>query len=193
MSTPPPDPRPLTGEPLPLDLLNTRWVDGGGPRDLLRMPDGVRTWLASAGLDTAAADDPATSDALLATREALAVLVGADAQADRAQAVAALNRTLARGRVRRELGPDGPAAVVETDTPAWLPAWRAAEGYLRLVEADPGGLRVRKCANPACVLHFHDTSKNGGRRWCSMAGCGNRAKASRHYARSRRDQAATSG
>jgi predicted RNA-binding Zn ribbon-like protein len=37
------------------------------------------------------------------------------------------------------------------------------------------------------VLHFFDVSKNGTRRWCSMSGCGNRAKARRHYARSRQD------
>jgi predicted RNA-binding Zn ribbon-like protein len=32
------------------------------------------------------------------------------------------------------------------------------------------------------VLYFFDPT--GRRRWCSMAGCGNRAKAKRHYARS---------
>jgi predicted RNA-binding Zn ribbon-like protein len=33
------------------------------------------------------------------------------------------------------------------------------------------------------VLFFYDTSKNGTRRWHSMATCGNRTKAARHYAR----------
>ena len=32
--------------------------------------------------------------------------------------------------------------------------------------------RVRKCGE--CALHFHDTSKKGTRRWCSMRLCGNR-------------------
>jgi predicted RNA-binding Zn ribbon-like protein len=45
--------------------------------------------------------------------------------------------------------------------------------------------RIRSCAHDSCVLHFFDTSRNGTRRWCSMATCGNRAKASRHYARSK--------
>jgi predicted RNA-binding Zn ribbon-like protein len=44
--------------------------------------------------------------------------------------------------------------------------------------------RVRKCEN--CVLHFHDTSKKGRRRWCSMALCGNRAKVAAYVARRRR-------
>jgi predicted RNA-binding Zn ribbon-like protein len=33
------------------------------------------------------------------------------------------------------------------------------------------------------VLWFYDTTRNGTRRWCSMAICGNRAKAHRHYDR----------
>ncbi len=41
--------------------------------------------------------------------------------------------------------------------------------------------RVRKCAN--CVLHFHDTSKKGTRRWCSMQLCGNRFKVAAYAAR----------
>ena len=41
--------------------------------------------------------------------------------------------------------------------------------------------RVRKCEH--CVLHFHDTSKIGTRRWCSMRLCGNRAKVAAYAAR----------
>jgi len=38
---------------------------------------------------------------------------------------------------------------------------------------------VRECA--ACSWLFLDLSKSKSRRWCSMATCGNRAKAQRHY------------
>ncbi len=55
--------------------------------------------------------------------------------------------------------------------------------YLDLPRAAPD--RIRICAHDACVPHFFDTSRNGTRRWYSMATCGNRAKASRHYARTR--------
>ncbi|WP_232524336.1 CGNR zinc finger domain-containing protein [Nocardiopsis gilva] len=41
--------------------------------------------------------------------------------------------------------------------------------------------RIRRCEGDHCVLYFFDTSRNGTRRWCSMAVCGNRAKAQRHY------------
>jgi len=44
--------------------------------------------------------------------------------------------------------------------------------------------RVRKC-----VLHFHDTSKKGTRRWCSRQLCGNRLKVAAYAARQRVAQA----
>lgn len=42
---------------------------------------------------------------------------------------------------------------------------------------------LRKCECPECVLYFYDVTKNHGRRWCSMAACGNRAKAAAFYQR----------
>ena len=45
--------------------------------------------------------------------------------------------------------------------------------------------RLRICANDECRWVFEDTSRTGRRRWCSMASCGNRAKAARHRARQR--------
>lgn len=41
--------------------------------------------------------------------------------------------------------------------------------------------RIRQCANDQCLWLFVDASKSGTRRWCDMAACGNRAKARRHY------------
>lgn len=40
----------------------------------------------------------------------------------------------------------------------------------------PLATRVRECAAEDCALLFVDTSPPGRRRWCSMDGCGNRAK-----------------
>ncbi|MBI3569310.1 MAG: CGNR zinc finger domain-containing protein [Gemmatimonadetes bacterium] len=40
--------------------------------------------------------------------------------------------------------------------------------------------RVRRCADSRCSRVFFDGSRNGKRRWCEMATCGNRAKAARH-------------
>ncbi|MFC7740986.1 CGNR zinc finger domain-containing protein [Nocardiopsis composta] len=169
----------MTGEPLSLDLLNTRWIDQGTRFDLLESVDGLAVWLRSSGLAERVTPTREALDALRGVRETLWTLVEGDG--DSGEARAALNRTLGHGWLRRSLGPDGPESAVETDPPSHLPAWLAAADYLRLLEEAPA--RIRRCANPGCVLHFYDVSKNGNRRWCSMAGCGNRAKASRHYQR----------
>ena len=44
---------------------------------------------------------------------------------------------------------------------------------------------IRSCENDACTLMFYDRTKGHARRWCSMAACGNRAKAAAHRARIR--------
>jgi predicted RNA-binding Zn ribbon-like protein len=36
--------------------------------------------------------------------------------------------------------------------------------------------RVRNCSGEGCGVLFLDTSRQGLRRWCSMAACGNTAK-----------------
>jgi predicted RNA-binding Zn ribbon-like protein len=45
--------------------------------------------------------------------------------------------------------------------------------------------RLRACSNPDCELFLIDRSKANNARWCSMAVCGNRMKARRHYQRAR--------
>ncbi|GAA2441343.1 CGNR zinc finger domain-containing protein [Actinomadura vinacea] len=171
------DPRPLVDEPLSLDLLNTRWVQNGARQDLLTGLDGLRIWFAGADLTDRCPADEASLNAVLTARAALLTAVdGGDPRP--------LNAVLAKARVRRELGEHGPADVIEVDDPAWLAAWLAADDYLRLLREMPD--RIKACAHSDCILHFYDTSQNGTRRWCSMAVCGNRAKAARHYARTRK-------
>ena len=58
----------------------------------------------------------------------------------------------------------------------------AAAAHL-VADADPS--RVRRCAASDCGAWFLDTSKGGRRKWCSMAACGNRAKAARHRRKGR--------
>ncbi|WP_030055551.1 MULTISPECIES: CGNR zinc finger domain-containing protein [Streptomyces] len=180
----PRDPRPLIGEPLALDLLNTRWA-GTPVNDLLAEPDGYGIWLASAGL----ADRCRTADpGLTALRETREVIAGAVQELCGkgelgAEAVARLNGVLRQGRLRRELGPEGPTERVEVDRPEWLASWLAVDDFLDLL--DRGARRIKQCAHEACILYFFDTSQNGRRRWCRMAVCGNRAKAARHYEKAR--------
>ncbi|GGW37290.1 hypothetical protein GCM10010503_11560 [Streptomyces lucensis JCM 4490] len=173
------DPRPLTGEPLALDLLNTRWNREGVVQDLLDGTEGLAVWLADNGLDGAHAADADVLRHLRQAREALKTAVDGS-PADGAPLVDAV---LAHGRVRVRLTGQGVREEPEFTDPSWAPAWLAARNYLDLLAEAPD--RIRRCAHESCILHFFDTSRNGTRRWCSMAACGNRAKASRHYARSK--------
>ncbi|WP_405165753.1 CGNR zinc finger domain-containing protein [Nocardia sp. NBC_01499] len=168
------DPRPHLGEPLALDLLNTRWNENGHPQDLLIDVAGLAVWLASAGLTDRATADEATLNAVLTARAAIYDVV-------RNAAPTALNEVLEHGRIRRTLTDTGPEDVTDIPDTTWLPAWLAADNLLHLLTEAPD--RIRQCAHPDCVLFFYDTSKNGTRRWHSMATCGNRTKAARHYAK----------
>ncbi|MFJ3585073.1 CGNR zinc finger domain-containing protein [Streptomyces sp. NPDC090127] len=174
------DPRPLVGEPVSLDLLNTRWMADGVRQDLLTDTEGLAVWLAANGLDTRFTADAATLRHTLTARDALAGLVERPGDPD---AVTRVDAVLDHGRIRATLTPEGPGEAPEFADPAWGPGWTAARDHLDLLRSAPD--RIRSCAHEACILHFFDTSRNGTRRWCSMAICGNRAKASRHYARTK--------
>ncbi|TQM06305.1 putative RNA-binding Zn ribbon-like protein [Pseudonocardia kunmingensis] len=173
--------RPLLGEPLGLDLLNTCWVDRGQAFELLVDLAGLRQWLEQAGL--APSEHPVTQGALRAVRHARgAVQAHLDDPASE-EACAVLNDVLRWGHTWPQMTPDGPRSGFRVDDPERRAAWLAAANYAELLVRDRE--RIRQCAHAECVLYFLDTSPKGNRRWCSMALCGNRAKAARHYARVR--------
>jgi len=62
-------------------------------------------------------------------------------------------------------------------------ALRAVLAWDAVARQSPG--RLRPCANDECRLFLIDRTKNNTARWCSMAVCGNRMKARRHYQRGR--------
>jgi predicted RNA-binding Zn ribbon-like protein len=62
-------------------------------------------------------------------------------------------------------------------------AVRAILTWDALARDMPG--RLRPCSNGECRLFVLDGSKANAARWCSMAACGNRIKARRHYQRTR--------
>ena len=96
-----------------------------------------------------------------------------------------LNRLMAEHPMRTRLtaGGKGPATEMyfEKRQPVDLFAPLTHSAAELFATADRK--RVRKCDQ--CVLHFHDTSKKGMRRWCSMQMCGNRQKVAAYAARQR--------
>ncbi|MFD1932920.1 MULTISPECIES: CGNR zinc finger domain-containing protein [Nonomuraea] len=165
--------RPLLGEPLPLDLVDTHWVERDAWVDFLDDPADVRRWLEGHGLP---AEDETARERLVEVRAAMrAVLEESDASR--------LNAVLDHGARRPRLRGAEPYEELVLDDPSFHAAWVVAESFVNLLRERPE--RVRKCANPACVLWFADVSKNGRRRWCSMEGCGNRAKVGRFNQRAR--------
>jgi predicted RNA-binding Zn ribbon-like protein len=60
--------------------------------------------------------------------------------------------------------------------------WPIARSAVELLTSEEVQ-RVRVC--PGCGWVLLDMSKNGSRQWCSMEGCGSRAKMRRQYARKR--------
>ena len=173
------DPRPLTGEPLALDLVNTVWAGDGELHDLLDTAAGHRAWLAQHELGGPVGG--AARRNLVQARDAIRAVLETPGDA---RAAARLDRILAHGRLRLRVDAQGAREQVEVPAP-WRAGWLAARDLLRLL-AERGD-RVRRCGNDECVLWFLDTSRAGTRRWCSMTGCGNRLKARRHYSRLRAD------
>lgn len=183
---------------LALDFLNTYEGSGGRPVERLASPAAVLAWHAAAGLDPrdgvprGMASPPVARTLLLEAvrlRSALARAIGAWTGGTLApdDALLGLNRVLdARDegcRVVRAGSRYRVETVVTLRGALGLLAPVALAGATLLAEGDPK--RVRRCDAPGCGLWFLDTSKNGSRRWCSMARCGNRVKAAAHKRRKR--------
>lgn len=172
---------PLVGRRSLADLLwvaNTRHGPGGHWFARVTRDDGDHDHLADAGdavrylaeHDVVVPPIPPDADALTglaAVREMARGLLDPSAGWT-AQAGAVLDRT--RFRVD-----DAGRLAAEGD------GWTAMVGDLLLPLLELVRIRDRLaiCGNPACRLIFLDGSRNGTRRWCDDAGCGNRHRVRR--------------
>jgi predicted RNA-binding Zn ribbon-like protein len=194
-----------------LDFVNTvdwrgeaEWRgDAAGPQELLGTFEDLLAWAAAAKLlrprDVRAMTEAAQRDKGRAARalrrarrlrELLArVLTAAgSAAAPEAGDVRLLNAFLASALRRRRLELRGTAfdwswessEKVAFDAMLW-PIVLAAADLL----ASEHRTQIHVCGAAGCGWLFLDTSRNQRRRWCSMQGCGNRAKARRFYERTR--------
>lgn len=193
----------LIGERLWLDFVNTDDVRRGSRVDLLRDFDALVRFLESVaildheramGMRRRAQQQPAGAAAALVDarrmRAALRALAerGANSERIRWDALTEINRVLGRsaGTRRLESRADGSFAR------AFVPVGDAFAGLIiPIVESAADSLiagelaRVRRCSDPRCTRVFFDSTRNGRRRWCDMATCGNRAKAARFRERER--------
>ena len=193
-----------SGGSLCLDLANTvSWRGSGAPVDHLQAYDDLIRFARQAKLVSAidarrlrreARRRPdAVTRALrhaVALREALYRIFGGLAAGRRPSSadLATLNAALPAALAQLYVVPEhdqfawawaGDAAAVERLV--W-PVARDAAVFLTSVRLS----RLRTCANPRCRWLFVDVTRNGMRRWCSMAVCGNRAKVGRYRQRQRR-------
>jgi predicted RNA-binding Zn ribbon-like protein len=185
-TTVPPLPRRLGGL-LCLDFVNTVENRASAhPEELLVSPTRLVDWALDAGALGDRPIEPAGAGLLrdaLALREAFhRVVLERGSAADLARvnrAIAAAGRhsvvVPASGRYAWGWSADGPRALV----------WEIARDMGALLTEPAALARVRACRLDTCGWLFLDQSHNRSRRWCSMEGCGNIAKARTFHARRR--------
>ncbi len=160
-----------------------RWLETG---DLLSREAGARL-VRKSGSDSRAAD--AVLRRAVALREALyriftTIVAGEPPLAsdllllNEEMADAMVHRRLVASEAGFELAWSGDGD--ELAEPLWPVALSAAE-----LLTSGSVARIKSCASDSCAWVFMDESRNRSRQWCEMETCGNRAKARRHYAKSR--------
>jgi predicted RNA-binding Zn ribbon-like protein len=178
-----------------LDFCNTRAGWGAPkPREYLTSYDHLVVWACEAALIAApvaerlrrgAKREPAQADRVLERTLALRDSLYAtctDSSLAAWDAAAAEARTASAAAVLIQDAPPGRRWVIPESAGLDLPALelaRAAGALLASTDLEAVG----RCPGEGCGWLFLDT--RGRRRWCTMAVCGNRAKARRHAARAR--------
>ena len=184
---------------LGLDFLNTTKGSGGAVRELLVSPADLLAWLREAEILTSREEallgqSPPDARTLLAEalrlRSEIHAAVAAFSQGHEIPetSLLAMDRMLrTRRRSQRLTWDSGRLSLEEAACPGPVHAVLApvAEAGARLLMEGPPA-RLRRCSAVDCAWWFLDTSKNGRRKWCSMARCGNRAKVAAHYRRQHR-------
>jgi predicted RNA-binding Zn ribbon-like protein len=162
----------LLDEAFLLAVLNSTPVIDGVSTD--NFADGARAsaWLASVG----GVGTETELEHVLGVRQALQSVVRGEQSPD------VLAPEL-QGAARIPAMSDGEISWTLSVPPDRELAVRAVLTWAALAKRSPG--RLRPCANGECHLFLIDHSKANTARWCSMAVCGNRMKARRHYQRVR--------
>ncbi len=182
-------PSPLLGEPLPVELANTVFMQHGQRTDALATREGLATWLAANRARLATPADHADAERheeFLELRDALRSLFTAAVagQPPAPDAVHTLNRLSARGPAYPTLrwsaaAPPQVTAGSSAPDPAAAVLAELARAAIELL-GGPARKTLRACPAPGCVLFF--VKDHPRREWCSNT-CGNRVRVARHYRR----------
>jgi len=151
------------------------------PRELLGKPADLSRWLMSSGL--AGRAPGTTEDDVQLARELREAIYGLVSGQPSGTARTTLNAVAALRPARPSLSASG-TLKMEGSAREYL-ATIAGLAIELLGSADR--TRIRQCEGDGCALMFLDLSRSGARRWCSMSGCGNRAKAREFRRRGRGD------
>ncbi len=188
----------LGGHPA-MDFLNTLFGPAGRQAETIGSGQAYLDWLVTAGLlDGAVAArlprrfgeealDAAAAEARRFREWARSWLTRwrAAPRRDYRSELLALNRVLARETCHREVVAAGKrltvAARSRLEQASALVA--LAAGPIAALVSEEQAALVRSCAGADCSLWFLDRSKSHGRRFCSAAVCGNRAKVAAFRAR----------
>jgi predicted RNA-binding Zn ribbon-like protein len=165
----------IAGRPC-LDLAATVGERWRRSFERLRTPEDLGRWLVESGMaGEAPAVERADLEAARALRDAIyraAKLAGRGTLDP--DDVAQINRCATAPAPVPQLDAERRVSwVCERPVPAALAS--IARDAIDLLSG-PLATRVRECAAEDCALLFVDASRPGRRRWCSMEGCGNRAK-----------------
>jgi predicted RNA-binding Zn ribbon-like protein len=147
-------------------------------RDRFATPSQLRAWLVEHHLlDPAATVDEADCRRTLGVREALRALLLANNGAPYdAETTEVLNRAARRARLVVSFDESG-RATLEPAAPDVDGALGKLLAGVYTTMAEGTWHRLKACRDDACQWAFYDASKNRSGAWCTMAECGNRAKA----------------
>jgi predicted RNA-binding Zn ribbon-like protein len=145
------------------------------PVDLLRNAVDLSRWFKAAGL--CSETPPASEEDLELARELREAIYGlatgrTSGTGGSSAHLATLNRIAAAPAATPQLTAAGSLRLVGSSAALLTLVAREAVTLLGGEEAE----RLRQCEAQACTLLFVDRSRKRDRRWCSMSGCGNKAK-----------------
>ncbi|WP_422922863.1 CGNR zinc finger domain-containing protein [Singulisphaera sp. PoT] len=178
------------GDHLAIDFVNTVRMVAGAVTDTLQADEDVKVWLGLAGVPVAVKPAPWRRGALLdaARRLRAATLKSIEARKEgKRPSLAEINAFLV-------LSTSHGALVPGDSSPEFRRIYHGStpEGYLGpLAEAVADLLAngdfelIRRCESGSCVLWFYDRTRHHCRKYCTSAGCGNRAKVAAFRARLR--------